>query len=504
MSGAALLLMAALALQVKAHGDGFDYLKQGKPAFARTAFKNQLKRAPDDLHAQGGLGLAELALGNDQIACTVLLEVLGKGENGPEMRLGLARAFLRLARSRLALGLGDDDSIRYLLVDAEDQARRAGAAAPADPRPFEVVAEACLEQGAIERALAAVAEAETRGIAPAGLKRLRGQIAYYTVRDRVAEGSESDYLTARDGLQALIREDPKSAELKLWLGDLHHAFGQWNEALAAWKAAFAIEPFDRPALDLVMAYLKVEELAAAARDTLETALATAQKRVSGNDPRPAYVLCCVGQAKLFEREFDAATTLFRKARTLDDALEVQCSLGLAEAAFKTQRFDEAAIEWKRAFAADREFARALLAHLGSASTVSGGLQYLAGAALKKKGGDEARELLGIAWLLQPDEPGVCNDYAFLCRETGKHQESWDAYARLIELQPENPSYLNDAALILQDYLKKDFALARAIYERAIAAADVLLGDPLAPQASRDDAATAKTNATNNLARLLRK
>jgi tetratricopeptide (TPR) repeat protein len=501
MSAAALLLSATIALQAGARGDGFDYLKQGKPGFARTAFRNQLKRDPEDRRALGGLGLAELALGNDQTACTTLLEALSAGQKGPDIRLGLARACLRLARARIAVGFGDDDSIRYLLADAEDQARQAGALAPAEAPPFVVVAEACLELGEFGRAEEAVAEAERRGLPAKAAKALRGQLAYYTVREQVAAGGEADYGAAKDALQALIRDDPKSPELLLRLGDLHHAFGQWREALAAWKGAFELEPFDRPALDLVLAYLKVPELAEAARSTLEAAADAAQKRVSGSDPRPAYALFCVGQAHLFARELDVATNLFRKARALDDTLVLQCSLGLAEAAWKSQRYDEAAVEWKRAFAADHDGAVALLRHLGTASTVSGGLQYLASVAVRKQQGGEARELLAAAYALQPDDPVVCNDYAFLCRETGKHAESWEAYARLIELQPENPRYLNDAALILQDYLKKDFVMARSLYERAIETADALLGDPLVPQASKEMAASAKTDATNNLRRL---
>ncbi|MBM4014693.1 MAG: tetratricopeptide repeat protein [Planctomycetes bacterium] len=497
----ALVLAATLALQVVARGDGFDYLKQGKPAFARTAFRNQLKRDPSDPRALGGLGLAELALGNDQAACTTLLEALAAGQKGPEVRLGLGRACLRLARARLAVGLGDDDSLRYLLADAEDQARQSAALAPADPQPWVVVVEACLEQGAFGRAEEAAAEAERRGLDAKAVKALRGQLAYYAVREQVAAGSETDYVAAKDALLALIRDDPGSAELRLRLGDLHHAFGQWQEALTAWKGAFVLEPFDRPALDLVLAYLKVPALADAARATLEAAADAAQKRVTGNDPRPAYALFCVGQARLFARELDAATTLFRKARNLDDTLVLQCSLGLAEAAFKTQQFEEAATEWKRAFAADHAGAVALLHHLGTATTVSGGLQYLASVAVKKQQAGEARELLAAAFGLQPDDPVVCNDYAFLCRETGKHAESWEAYARLIELQPENPRYLNDAALILQDYLKKDLALARSLYERAIECADRLLGDPLVPQASKELAASARTDASNNLRRL---
>ena len=501
MSAAALLLLALLLPQTTSRGDGFDYLKQGKPGFARTAFRNQLKRAPADVKALGGLGMAELALGNDVAACTALLDAIEKGGGDAATRLALARAFLRRARGHMAVGRGDEEETRYFLLDAETQAQRAAALAEKDPEPWAVATEACLELGEIGRAESSLAEAEKRGLDAAGVRRLRGHVAYYTVRDRVAEGSVEDYQSAKAVIDLLLKDDPKSAELWLRLGDLEHAFGRWLDALAAWKRAFEIEPFDRPALDWVLAYLKVEELAPAARATLEAALATAEKRVAANDPRPGYALFCVGQSRLFEQRFDDAAALFKKARALDDSIEVQCALGLAEVAFKERRYPDAAAEWKRAFAADREVARALLGHLGRDAIVAGALQVLATQSIDAKKPDAARELLEYAWLLQPDEPTVCNDYAFLCRETGKHAESWTAYSHLIEIAPTDPRYLNDAGLILHDYLKRDLALARSLYDRAIESADALIADPKTPQAAKEMAQSAKTDATNNRARL---
>lgn len=497
---AALCLLLATP-QVGARGDGFEYLRTGKPAFARTAFRNQIKREPANARALGGLGLAELALGNDDAACTALLDALGRGAGDADLRLGLARAFLRRARSRIAVGRGDEDETRYFLLDAQNQAERSAALAPADPAPLVVAAEALLELGDVDGAKRAVATAQARGLDAAGRRRLDGQIAYHEVRERVAEGSEADYVAARDALAALLRDDPVSAELHLRLGDLHHAFGRWNEALAAWKAAFAIEPFDRPALDLVLAYLKVPELAEAAGDVLGTALEAARKQVASNDPRPAYAWFCVGQARLFQQETEAAVDCFRKARELDGELRLPCALGLAEAAFRLRDYDAAAREWRAAFEVDADGACALLHHLGKHTTIAGGLQFLADRALQQKATADARELLALAWVLLPEDETVCNDFAFLCRETGQHDRSWEAYARLIELAPEQPRYLNDAALILQDYLKRDQALARSLYQRAIACADALLADPHVPQTTKEMALSARTDAANNLARL---
>jgi len=495
---AALALLAAVAL---ARGDGWEFLEAGKPALARTAFQNQLRKNPGDVKVLTGLGLAELALGNADAACERLLGSIEKGGGDARARLGLARAFLLRARSRLATGRGDEEETRYFLLDAENQAARAAALDPGDPQPWMTVAEARLILGDADGAQEAIDAAEQRGLEIKLVRRLRGDLSFQLVRARLEEGGVADWESAKREIEALIREDPGSAVLRLRLGDLHHAFGHFDEALESWRRAFAIEPFDRPALETVLACLKVPELRAKARAALQTALDAAESAATAGDPRPGYALFCVGQARLMDRELDGAIALFKRARAVDPSLEVPCSLGLADAAFRLQRHDEAAAAWSSAFAADFAQARALVVHLGLASATSASLQFLADQAVEKRRGDSARDLLAIAWDLTPDDPALCNDYAFLCRETGRHEESWRAYSRLVELAPGQPRYLNDAALILSDYLKKDLALARSLYERAIAAADSLLADPRASDVTREMAASAKRDATSNLAKL---
>jgi tetratricopeptide (TPR) repeat protein len=493
---AALLLSASLPLL---RGDGWDFLKQGKPALARTAFQNQLKKNPADTHLRAGLAQAELALGNAEGACQILLECVQKDGKDASARIGLARAFLLRARSRVAIGRGDEEETRYFVLDAENQARLAAELAPKDPEPCVTLAEARLLLGNVDEAKGAIDDAEKRGLEVKRLRHLRGEISIAVVQNGSQEGGDADYAAAKNEIEALIRDDPGSAELRLRLGDLHHAFSHWDEALDAWRRAFAIDPFDRPTLELLLAYLKFPELRPKARAVLETAMTTAEQMATPGDPRPGYPYFCFGQAKLADRELDDAAALFKKAKIADPSLVVPCSLGLAEADFKRQRHDEAAAAWKAAYHADAAEAKALLTHLGTATAVSASLQFLADQDRAKSRLPDARDLLAFAYDLQPDDPGLCNNYAFLCRETGKYDESWKAYSHLIELAPEQPRYLNDAALILSDYLKKDLPLAQTLYERAIASADKILADPAATEISRKEAADAKTDATSNLA-----
>jgi tetratricopeptide (TPR) repeat protein len=500
LAGAVVPLVLLLGRPAPA-SDGWEFLAKGKPGFARTAFTNQLKRTPDDARALVGLGLSELALGNSDKACELLLDAIKKSPEDRDAHLGLAKSFLLRARRRIATGRGEEDETRYFLLDAANQAERAAALKEDDPDAWVVVTEARLELGKFEEAERSIAEAEKRGIDAALKRRLRGELSYFMVASQAAEGTEESFREAKAALEALIHEDPGAAELRLRLGDLNHAFGHWNEALESWERGLAIEPFDRAILDTILTYLRVPELRVRARAVLELAAATAEKLAGGNDPRPAYAIMCVGHCRLLERDLDGATALFKKAKKLDPTLEVQCSLGLADADYRSQRYDDAAAAWKAAFHADHDSAKALVLQIGQGANLSASLQFLARQARAKSKNDEARELLAIAVELEAENAALWNDYAFLCRETGKADKAWEAYSKTIELAPDNPRYLNDAALILQDYLKKDFARARQLYERAIAAADALLADTTKPSVVRDAAADARKDATANLARL---
>jgi tetratricopeptide (TPR) repeat protein len=139
--------------------DGWEYLAKGKPSFARTAFTNQLKRSPDDARAHVGLGLSELALGNSDKACEILLDSIKRSPEDRDAHLGLARSLLLRARRRIAAGRGEEEETRYFLLDAQNQAERAADLKRDDPEAWVVVTEARLELGKFEEAERSISEA---------------------------------------------------------------------------------------------------------------------------------------------------------------------------------------------------------------------------------------------------------------------------------------------------------------------------------------------------------
>ena len=82
-----------------------------------------------------------------------------------------------------------------------------------------------------------------------------------------------------------------------------------------------------------------------------------------------------------------------------------------------------------------------------------------------------------------------------------HERAYEAYARALALEPENPALLNDTAVMLDYYLDRDLSRALAMYERAAARAETLLADPELSEADAELYGVALRDARNNGKRL---
>ena len=85
--------------------------------------------------------------------------------------------------------------------------------------------------------------------------------------------------------------------------------------------------------------------------------------------------------------------------------------------------------------------------------------------------------------------------------TDLNERAWKAYSRALLLAPDNPQVLNDAAVILHYYLKRDLDVARSMYKAAERLATEALGDEDLDPALRETFATALENARANLTEL---
>jgi len=81
------------------------------------------------------------------------------------------------------------------------------------------------------------------------------------------------------------------------------------------------------------------------------------------------------------------------------------------------------------------------------------------------------------------------------------ERAYAAYGQALELEPTNPNYLNDTALMLHYHLDRDLEQARAWYEESYRQSEIWLArEDLTPE-MRDIVLIAKRDSKNNLALL---
>jgi tetratricopeptide (TPR) repeat protein len=97
--------------------------------------------------------------------------------------------------------------------------------------------------------------------------------------------------------------------------------------------------------------------------------------------------------------------------------------------------------------------------------------------------------------------GASRDEDLAAKAPAVFEQSLNYYGRALELEPEDPTYLNDTAVVLHYYLKRDFDEALALYERAGELAEARLSAGGLSPDEEDLARTALRDATNNLRRL---
>jgi tetratricopeptide (TPR) repeat protein len=129
------------------------------------------------------------------------------------------------------------------------------------------------------------------------------------------------------------------------------------------------------------------------------------------------------------------------------------------------------------------------------------IKYLAFHLYNKEMFEEALALNVQLLKVLEEDASLYNSCAFLCREMEQYEESYSFYRKALDLDPTNPSYLNDTALILHYHLHRDLDKAEEMYEEAIAKANLLLEEKGLNQAKVEEIRVALQDAKNNLRRL---
>jgi len=148
------------------------------------------------------------------------------------------------------------------------------------------------------------------------------------------------------------------------------------------------------------------------------------------------------------------------------------------------------------------------------------LDFLAGWLSDKDRFEEAAIVSEIQTSVEPGSSRFWNNLGLFRRDAGEalrdsgrpevaeearadFERSWKAYTKALELEPDNPAFLNDAAVILHYYLDREPERAKAMYEKAAERAAVELErKDLAPDL-REIYKTALRDSKQNLEKLAR-
>ncbi len=448
------------------------------------------------------------------------------GRNGTEVDYLAGLAFHAKVKQYLAAG-ADGGTIQMSLEDAVRYLERATAA---DPARFGdallPLAEAAwfaqnleLSRDAAERA---VAHAPTDPRAHAQL----GKTAFSQYQ--AAKGGEAatedpgaaHWEAARAAFEASLRlaGEPKAAPLRLLAGESEKQLA----FLWAWKkdeervAEHAARALGWNPAGIEFGWL-LSQFAERPRfvETLTRGGELYDAHYGAADPGDATLRWWLGWAQFAEREYEGAEAAFETA-VAEWPDYVNSWYYIALARYHQQDFP-GAIEalrenWKRA-------PEDLIASLGSDEAKNLAiLDWLVGQAARANDLLAAAELSKMQAETARKEPRYWNNVGLFYRDAGDalmrkkneterararafYEESWSGYSRALDLEPENPAFLNDAAVVLDYNLDRDLEKAKEMYAKALRNAQQLLDSGKVPPSDLELVRTARRDSENNLARL---
>ncbi len=437
-------------------------------------------------------------------------------------------ATLAIANGQTGSGIGHQlEDARRLLARAlaSDAERCSGAWLP--------LAEAAWLSGEIEQAADAADRAVELAPHSAAAHGLRGRVglARYSAMLGAKEGGDDQALfaIAHGSLtRAIELEDDAAtariAELRVQLALVHAWKGDLASAGSAWGAAMAGAP---EAVDFGAALNTLG--APAFGGVVARAIPSFRDAHPSDDPGLAILHWWHGYAAHLGSDWSTSESAFRAA--LHVAPEYVSSwYYVHRAAYASGDFGAAVAALRTHADADLDAAVALVRAEGDPGSAR--LDWLVGwCANPDKHDGQARNadaalLTEVLTQLAPTESRHWNNLGLFLRDQGDvhvrraiaaqeapdrplledlFERALDAYRQALELDPENPNYLNDTAVMLHYNLRRDLDEARELYASAARIAEARLSAPEAPGAlsplERELLETALRDARENMGRL---
>lgn len=523
---AALFLVSAASLDQV--GDliakGREALEAGKPADAQKLFEQAAEKDKNSLRTRTWVLRSWMDQGriNDSLDA---IDALSKGgAKGPEVDYLYGMAFSQKARGYLSSGVANGP-IQMSLEDAVQFLEKATKADPELARDaFVPLAEAAWYCQKLDVARSAAEAATKRAPKDGDAQLMLGKVAFSqfsAAKDDESRKAEADsaWEAAKGafthalqiyGMPKDAAETDKLASANLNLG---HAFAwkeRWSEAELAYAAALVVKP---SAVDLA----QVQRALGGERFlvTVEAALPKLSEQPNANPADVAALTWWVGWARLEQKQYEKAEEAL--AAAVAKKPEFLNSWYFLAVAREGKKDMEGALGALRKYAeADAEDLGVML--LKDPDTSIRVIDQLVAWCAEKGRLVDAAFLSELESGIYPNESRYWNNAGLFWRDGGEavqkgsepdakkksaelFEKSWRAYSKALELEPENPALLNDAAVILHYYLDRDLDKAKSMYKKAAERAKVELAKPDLSKELRDLYETALRDSTNNLAKL---
>lgn len=419
----------------------------------------------------------------------------------------LGTCLLRDAEAKAASGALKGLAVNDAFLEAANVLRKATALPDAPPEAWENRSEALLNAGDSGHALETVEEGLARH--PGDLRLLLQKGRVLAARAVELEGRTEKQKAAREAAAEVYRQamerHPDSATAAVRLGEMLVYLGDHDGAVAAWRTALQ-RNLDEVDLASMGQWIGND----AAADLL------AERNAAG----PANPLALWYQAwyEYFSQpqRWEAARKHFQEALRLEPSFTsswfflgegaMAAGTRLAQAGDPegaAKEFALAVQAWAKYLAVAGEAQVQQLAAMedGGEAFVQK-IQWLVGRAMRIGDGESAVTLARWVTRARPRDAAAWNNLGLILRDTGHAEESLQAYERALALRPDDPQVMNDLAVILHYYLRRDDERARKLYQEAAARAEAILqGDEELPPEERDRIRTALRDARNNLAKL---
>lgn len=510
---------------------GRALLEHGQPAEARALFEQAASLDGETLQTRMWVLRAWMDEGRSNDTLDAIDRLARSGHSGPGMDYLYGMAFARRAEGQLAEGVGDS-SIEMNFLDANgllERALRADGQRFRDAYP--ALARSAWFTQDLELARWAADQARLLYPEEPAVWQQRGRVLmsqFVLAQEASAWSPEAEELWSgavasfRRALELYGSPTEPQAELELArtateLGDAWLWKDEASEASAAYATAISWSP---DSMDYPRIYALLSSAPAGFRGALEQGAELLRAHSGETDPRAGKLFWWLGYARFEAADWTGAEEAF--------ALALERAPGAANAWFYVSLARQYRKDSEGALAALRTGweldPAAIVAAAGSAGGSLRAFEQLIGWCAENERNLDAALIAEMLAEAAPDEPRHWNNLGLFLRDEGErleleaskedapapdpalladlYQRAFVAYARALELSPDDPQLLNDTALMLHYHLKRDLDRARSMYERAIELARERLAAPDLPAGDRERFETALQDANTNLEDLL--